>query len=227
MHNIQFSLLNFGYLFQICVKIGFLRRFGAKYGHFPFLRHRQYKQMRNDRFNEMRDLNVYLQLIVFDRNVLKCNKGRRCFFPIWSFDNDLGTLNPRVRQRHSYLLLYLPHALSWSRAIRRGSSSWGVGQQGLWTLACGNVILTFHYFCRTPCPDRRRSGGVHRRDELGKHKGETRYVSPLCLVGQQGLEPRTDRLWAGSSNQLSYWPALCGAVLRRLKYFTTFVSFCQ
>ena len=26
------------------------------------------------------------------------------------------------------------------------------------------------------------------------------------LVGQQGLEPRTDRLWAGSSNQLSYWP---------------------
>ena len=27
----------------------------------------------------------------------------------------------------------------------------------------------------------------------------------LYLVDQQGLEPRTDRLWAGSSNQLSYW----------------------
>ena len=26
------------------------------------------------------------------------------------------------------------------------------------------------------------------------------------MVGQQGLEPRTVRLWAGCSNQLSYWP---------------------
>ena len=25
-------------------------------------------------------------------------------------------------------------------------------------------------------------------------------------MGQQGLEPRTVRLWAGCSNQLSYWP---------------------
>ena len=28
---------------------------------------------------------------------------------------------------------------------------------------------------------------------------------PSIMVRQQGLEPRTDRLWAGCSNQLSYW----------------------
>ena len=31
----------------------------------------------------------------------------------------------------------------------------------------------------------------------------TNWAIPLDLVGHQGLEPRTDRLWAGSSDQLS------------------------
>ena len=34
------------------------------------------------------------------------------------------------------------------------------------------------------------------------------YVSFYKLVGPLGLEPRTDRLWAGCSNQLSYRPKL-------------------
>ena len=50
--------------------------------------------------------------------------------------------------------------------------------------------------------------------------------SPLtCLVGHQGLEPRTDRLWAGSSNQLSYWSKY--GELRHALYFTHLIPFCQ
>ena len=44
------------------------------------------------------------------------------------------------------------------------------------------------------------------------------------LVGQQGLEPRTDRLWAGSSNQLSYWPANATCLLYNI-YFVLSIPF--
>ena len=62
---------------------------------------------------------------------------------------------------------------------------------------------------------------LYRRDSEPLHKSAGGFgvgflVSPkptkqkrhpdgclFCLVGHQGLEPRTDRLWAGSSNQLS------------------------
>ena len=34
-------------------------------------------------------------------------------------------------------------------------------------------------------------------------------ISDVLMVPQVGLEPTTDRLWADSSNQLSYWGIWC------------------
>ena len=45
----------------------------------------------------------------------------------------------------------------------------------------------------------------------------------IKLVGHQGLEPRTDRLWAGCSNQLSYWRVF---ILRKWYYIILYL-YCQ
>ena len=52
----------------------------------------------------------------------------------------------------------------------------------------------------------------------------TASFEAVILVGQQGLEPRTDRLWAGSSNQLSYWPSVATLILYR-KQFILSIAF--
>ena len=44
-----------------------------------------------------------------------------------------------------------------------------------------------------------------RSSEHKKAQPNPQGIDLGFLVDQLGLEPRTDRLWAGSSNQLSYW----------------------
>ena len=65
-----------------------------------------------------------------------------------------------------------------------------------------------------------RFAGVLRLEWLIKPKSTDAFASVLFgLVGQQGLEPRTNRLWAGCSNQLSYWPKSATHIL----YTTLFI----
>ena len=45
------------------------------------------------------------------------------------------------------------------------------------------------------------------------------WVACAILVGQQGLEPRTNRLWAGCSNQLSYWPKWATCLLYNTLFY--------
>ena len=55
-------------------------------------------------------------------------------------------------------------------------------------------------------PDKLSGNKAYKKQNENQPSFEVRFS--LSMVDHLGLEPRTDRLWAGSSNQLSYWSVL-------------------
>ena len=79
------------------------------------------------------------------------------------------------------------------------------------------------FYTKVPVAEGKRKRRMMRNLNLPRIcPREQNCINNKKMVDQQGLEPRTNRLWAGCSNQLSYWSLF--ATNRIILNYTVFVK---